>query len=187
MKRAERLRELLVEDDFFDEDMLRYLHDVTQRKGSIREERLDEKGKGIPLYGYENGPTMEKFMRHAVLENAPKLPNLTPEHSLYQKSRGEDVYPQDRYMYYPNRDPYNVPQELKMDDVRLRNELLLPRLVESIATPVKVAQEAGIRKTPHNEQEAITRFDDGVSAAIKQTGLSWKYLLKNAQKKFTAD
>ena len=185
MNSVERLHELLMGDDLYEEELLRNPHNR-----NVWPHALDEKGQRKPFYGYEYTPSIESLVNQAIKNINMKSPIKAIEYIVNknaQEEGGENVYPKNLLLYEPDRENnrFFIEDYKRGKSIPPRDYMMLCSDKSNAA--VDASQEDNSRSGTQKQQEPITRFDEGVGAAIKQTGLSWKYLLKNAQKMFTED
>ena len=185
MNGVERLHELLMGDDLYEEELLRNPHNR-----NVWPHALDEKGERKPFYGYEYTPSIDSLVNQAIKNINMKSPIKPMEYLVDKnalKESRENVYPKNLLLYEPDRENnrFVIEDYKRGKSIPPKDSMMLCSDKSNAA--VDVSQDNNSRSGTQKQQEPITRFDDGVGAAIKQTGLSWKYLFKNAQKMFTTD
>ena len=128
-----------------------------------------------PVYAYDTSGSMENIMDR-ILSGEIKDKAKTLEYSIPPKE-----------MFINAVKTLKLPKDYKFEDIdkifgstQLKDiQQPCSDVQQPIAMPTQQANEA--------KKNEITRFDEGVKAAIDQVELSWQYTLKSAEKMFTRD
>lgn len=148
----------------------------------------------VPFYAYDNGPTMEGIMGRAVpavvirdkTDREPREWGNIDDYVVYCSDDGSSKQGLEKFGI--DKDNYFIPKMYADRQSRLikpQAKAPAPQMSPAQETPTETQSMPD--KSEERAPETVTRLDDGVSTALKQVGLSWKYLYKNMEKMFTKD
>ena len=163
----------------------------------------------MPIYGIDNGATIDGILNRIEGEQPERWSDYFP---FQYREKGVELGDpmltiEDKSPYYTDAQRY-VPTEVlrkpeadkpeadKSEDKTYDYRLITNDYVESPYMVERTTLEEAFRpyierkaksRARREEDDELTRLDEGVGAAIRQVGLSWEYLLKSVQKMFTRD
>ncbi len=158
----------------------------------------------MPIYGIDNGATIDGILNRIDGERPQSWSDYFPfQYGDKGMERSEALRPIEEKLPFYYGEQRGVPKEVlrKPEVDKPESKTYDYRLITNDYGPLPYLHEKStmehapeplveIRPQPRarrEEEDVLTRLDEGVGAAIKQVGLSWEYLLKSVQKMFTRD